>query len=139
MAGVLMIVWFIYVLRVRIHDGSGAFDVVLGIAWGKGLDHLWLIIVGSRLRQWTTGRFRRPTGSVRPRGAMGLHVWIRRKDVDLFRRCREVVLACPRETMPRRRVMGHRMFMVSRVGARIRICGGPCAVMRVVRRVGTGT
>lgn len=128
-----MIVWVMNVLRVGIHDGRGPFDVTWGITWGKGLDHLRLIFERGALRQLTTGRLRRPTGSVRPRGAMGLHIWIRRKDVNLFRRCREVVCGCPGETM------SNRMVMVSRVGRGIRIRGGPRTVVRVVRCVGTGT
>lgn len=130
-----MIVRVMNVLRFRIHDGRGSFEVVLGRTWGKGLNHFWPVLKGSRLRRLTTLRFRRPTGSVRPRGAMRLRVWIRREDVDLFRRRREVVLARPRETMPRRMVMRRPM---ARVGRQVRIRGGPGAVVRAVHRVRTG-
>lgn len=130
-----MIVRVMDVLRVRIHDGSRPFEMVLGRTWGEGFDHFWPVLE-SRLGQLTTLRFRRPTRSVRPRGAMRLRVWIRRKDVDLFRRRRKVVLARPRETMPRGMVMRRPM---ARVGRQVRIHGGPGAVVRAVHRVGAGT
>ena len=90
-------------VRMRIGTALGC-----GGGWEGGND-LWLVI------ELTTGRFRCPTGTVRPSRAMGLHIWIRRQDVDLFGRRREVVVVRPRERMARG-VVG----IVTAMGARVR-------------------
>lgn len=68
-----------------------------------------------------------------------MRVWVRRKDVDLLRRCRKIVSECPWQAMPRRVVMGHHMVMVVHVGRWVCIHGGPRALMgMVISRVRTG-